>query len=180
MLRLGTTEQAVTELVAIGEHVVGLSVAAAGFRLDPDRIVPIDEPEGIDDPAEAALEDEIREWTREKVGLSGVPTYWLHLRPEQKFRAANWRSHQLILGDGEIDAKSKSLIAFAVASYRSSSYWLEYFERYCRVAFAVTDVELREAVLAAMHSASFNTVAHGMMLGADQTDMRAADFHGEP
>ncbi|MEX2533773.1 MAG: hypothetical protein WD360_07380, partial [Nitriliruptoraceae bacterium] len=94
-----------------------------------------------------------------------------------QFRAVHWRAHKLVLSAGEIDAKAKALIAFAVASYRTSDYWVEYFERYCRVAFDATDKELREAVLAGLHSAGINTVAHGMMLHARFTDMRAEDFH---
>lgn len=179
MLRLGATEKAITELVAIGEHVVGLSVAAAGFRLDPDKLVTAGEPAGDGDATAAELDGEIRSWAQNNVGLDDIPTYWWVLRDEPKFRAAHWRAHQLILGAGEIEGKAKGLIAYAVACYRTSPYWVEYFDRYCRIAFGATDEELREAVLAAMHSASFNTVAHAMMLEARHTDMRAEDFHAQ-
>ena len=180
MLRLGVTERAITELVAIGEHVVGLSVSAAGFRLDPDQLVAPAERASASDASATEFEDEVIAWARENLGLDDIPSYWLLLRDEPKFRAAHWHKHRLILGDGELEAKAKALIAYAVACYRTSSYWIAYFDHYCRTAFGATDKELREAVLAAMHSASSNTVAHGMMLQARHTDMRAEDFHGQP
>lgn len=177
MLRLGVTEKAITELVAIGEHVVGVSVGAAGFRLDAQHLVAPVESDTAESASQAELESAIRTWAHDNLAVDGLPTYWRILRDEPQFRDVHWRVHKLVLSAGEIDAKAKALIAFAVASYRTSDYWIEYFARYCRVAFDVTDKELREAVLAGVHSAGINTVAHGMMLNARFTDMRAEDFH---
>lgn len=177
MLRLGATEKGITELVAIGEHVAGLAVAASGFRLEQDSLVREPAQGNGGDPRERQVDDAIRSWTRENLDLDGLPAYWDLLRDEPKFREAHWRTHQLVLGDGEIDLKAKGLIAYAVACFRSSPYWVEYFTRYCRAALGVNGTELRETVLAGMHSASYNTAAHGMMLGRRYTDMRAEEFH---
>lgn len=120
MLRLGATEKALTEMVAIGEHVAGLTVTSAGLRLEPGvpngltpRAHPV--PDATDDP----LDDTIASWAKANLGTDEIPVYWQILRPQTKFRQAHWRVHALILSDGEVDAKAKGLVALAVASFRS-------------------------------------------------------------
>ncbi|MEX2532903.1 MAG: hypothetical protein WD360_02940, partial [Nitriliruptoraceae bacterium] len=101
MLRLGVTEKALTELVAIGEHVVGASVGAAGFRLDPQHLVVAREADDAASTADIELETEIRTWARDNLNVDGVPSYWMILRDEPQFRAVHWRAHKLVLSAGE-------------------------------------------------------------------------------
>jgi alkylhydroperoxidase/carboxymuconolactone decarboxylase family protein YurZ len=178
VLRLGATEKGITELLALGEHLVGLSVTAAGLLLEPDTSssavqVELDEHVShVDD-----LDEIIASWARINLDADRIPAYWNVLRAQPKFREAHWRVHELVLGAGEFDAKAKGLIALAVASFRASPYWTTYFTQYCRIALGASVDEVREAVLMAAHAASVNTVAHGSMLKARHDEMRASDFH---
>jgi len=177
VLRLGGTEKAITELVALGEHVVGLSVTAAGLRLEAEPTASLDQSGPDGHVADDDLDEAVASWAQTNLDADGVPVYWQVLRTQPKFREAHWRVHTLVLGEGEFDAKAKGLIALAVASFRSSPYWIEYFTQYCRVALGASADELREAVLMAAHAGSVNTVAHGMMLKARHDEMCATDFH---
>jgi len=117
VLRLGATEKALTEMVAIGEHVVGLTVTSFGLRLEPQLALSglADVTTNLPDEDEP-LDVTIAAWAKDNLGTAGVPAYWQILRPQTKFRQAHWRVHELILGAGELDAKAKGLIALAVAS----------------------------------------------------------------
>ena len=74
MLRLGISEQGLTEILAVAEHITSLAALAEGFRLRPDvpspptapateLVAPIDEAE----PGLAAdTLDQIRAWAKSR------------------------------------------------------------------------------------------------------------------
>jgi len=78
VLRLGTSEQGLTEIMAVAEHVASMAALAEGFRIRPDiphpptgadteLVAPLDETE----PGVAAQTlDEIRLWAAE--ALAGL------------------------------------------------------------------------------------------------------------
>jgi hypothetical protein len=187
VLRLGTSEQGLTEIMAVADHVNSMAALAEGFRLRPDvphppqgpateLVAPVDEPE----PGLAAdTLDQIRAWASSTLGVEHVPAFWRVLARQPRFLASTWAKDRLVLEAGEIDEATKACAAMAVAMNARSAYCTSYFNPWVRRAVALDDAGMVELGAAVMHYVSFNTVAHGMMLGAPFEDMRAEDFQPE-
>jgi hypothetical protein len=184
VLRLGTSEQGLTEIMAVAEHINSLAVLADGLSLRADvptlpggppteLVVPIDGT--APGPAEQLLE-EIRLWAKSTLGIGHVPALWRVLARHPRFLAATWAKNCLVLGSAEIDEATKACAALAVAMNARSAYMSAYLNPWVRRAAALDDDGLVELGAAVMHFVAFNTVAHGMMLEPPFTDMRAADF----
>jgi alkylhydroperoxidase/carboxymuconolactone decarboxylase family protein YurZ len=188
VLRLGISEQGLTEIMAVAEHVNSMAVLAEGLRLRPDvprppegpateLVAPIDEAE----PGLAAETlDEIRVWANSALGVDHVPSFWRVVARQPRFLAATWAKDRLVLSSGEIDEATKACAAIAVAMNARSGYCASYFDPWVRRAVGLDDGGMVELAAAVMHYVSFNTVAHGMMLAPPFADMRAEDFqpHG--
>lgn len=180
VLRLGIGERGVTEIMAVSEHVSSLCVGAAALQVAPDipergdgRPPLLAEPS----PGEGAgCLSEIAEWSREQLGLDRAPDFWRLIGRQPRFLEATWTKDRLVFGPGRLDVPAKLCIGFAVAAFRQSQYWIAYFTQLLRRCAGIGEGSLVELTAAVMHYVSFNTVAHGMMLGARQTDMTAADF----
>jgi hypothetical protein len=184
VLRLGKSEQAVTEIMAVAEHVNSMAVLAEGFRLRPDvprapdgqateLVPPIDEAErGLS----ADMLDEIRAWAKSNLAIEHVPAFWRVLARQPRFLASTWTKDRLVLSAGEIDEATKACAAMAVAMNARSAYCTAYFNPWVRHAMGLDDGGMVELGAAVMHYVSFNTVAHGMMLDPPFVDMRAEDF----
>ena len=159
VLRLGIGERGVTEIMAISEHVSSLCVGAAALQLAPD--VPElrgAAPAVVKEPlprAAAECLDEIAVWSREHLGLDRVPDFWRRLAHQPKFLQATWAKDRLVLGAGRLDEPAKLCIAFAVAAFRQSGYWIAYLTELLRRA-ACDDPALVELTASAMHYVSFN------------------------
>ena len=67
-----------------------------------------------------------------------------------------------------------SASALLVAAFRQSPHCVHYFTQLLRRRAEIDERSLVELTAALMHYVSFNTVAHGMMLGAKHTAMTAA------
>ncbi len=184
MLRLGISEQGLTEIMAIAEHVNSMATLAEGFRIRPDvprpsegpateLVRPVDEAE----PGLAAdTLDHIRAWASSTLGIEHVPAFWRVLARQPRFLASTWAKNCLVLGAGEIDEATKACAAMAVAMNARSAYLTSYFNPWVRHAMGLDDGGMVELGAAVMHYVSFNTVAHGMMLGPPFVDVRAEDF----
>lgn len=184
MLRLGIAEQGLTEIMAVADHVNSLATLAEGFRLRPDvpyqaqgpateLVAPVDEAEpGL---ATDTL-DQIRAWAKSTLGVEHVPAFWRVLARQPRFLASTWAKDRLVLAAGEVDEATKACAAMAVAMNARSAYCTSYFNPWVRRAVGLEDAGMVELGAAVMHYVSFNTVAHGMMLGAPFEDMRAEDF----
>jgi hypothetical protein len=187
VLRLGTSEQGLTEIMAVAEHVNSMAALAEGFRLRPDvphvqqgpateLVAPLDE-------AEAGLAadtlDEIRTWTTSALGVDHVPAFWRVLARQPRFLASTWAKDRLVLGAAQVDEATKACAAMAVAMNARSGYCTSYFNPWARRTVGLDDAGMVELGSAVMHYVSFNTVAHGMMLRAPFDDMRAEDFLAE-
>ena len=184
MLRLGISEQGLTEILAVAEHITSLAALAEGFRLRPDvptpptgpateLVAPVDEAEP--GPAAATL-DEIRAWARSSLGIEHVPVVWRVLARQPRFVASTWAKNGLVLGPGELDEATKACAAFAVAMNARSPYLTAYLHPWARRVAGLDDAGLVELGAAVMHYVSFNTIAHGMLLQPPFTDVRAEDF----
>ena len=123
MLRLGKSEQAVTEIMAVAEHVSSMAVLAESFRLRldvpraPDGqatefVPPVDEAErGL----AADTLDEIRAWAKSNLAIEHVLAFWRVLARQPRFLASPWIKDRLVLSAGEIDEATKACAAMAVA-----------------------------------------------------------------
>lgn len=184
VLRLGIHERGITEIMAVAEHVVSVSAAAAGLRLRPDVpgvpagdaatelvAVPATPPAGAE-----ATWDEIAAWSREALGIDRVPAFWRALARRPRALAAIWSKHRLVLGAGELAADAKLAVALAVAMNAHSEYWTGYLAQAGRHAGSFDDDLVLEVAVATLHYTSFNTIAHGMMLEAPYRDLVASDL----
>ncbi len=135
MLRLGTSEQGLTEIMAVAEHVASMAALAEGFRIRPDIPHP---PTGADTELVAPLDetapgvaaqtlDEIRLWAAEALGVQHVPAFWRVLARHPRFLAATWAKDRLLFCGGELDEATKTCAGMAVAMNARSSYFGAYF-----------------------------------------------------
>ena len=180
VLRLGVGERGVTEIMAVSEHVVSLCAGAGALQLAqdvPERRGPA--PAG--EPPGAAVQSlsEIAAWSGEHLGLDRAPDFWRMLAHQPRFLQATWAKDRLVLRPGRLDEPAKLCIAFAVAAFRQSAYWIAYFTQLLRRRAACDEAALVELTGAVMHYVSFNTVAHAMGLGARHDEMTAAEFEAE-
>lgn len=184
MLRLGTSEQGLTEIMAVAEHVNSLVVLAEGFALRPDVPLP---PSGRATELVAPVEadaagtsadtlEQISGWAKSTLGINHVPSVWRVLARHPRFLAATWAKNCLVLGPAEIDEATKACAALAVAMNARSAYMTAYLNPWVRGAASLDDDGLVELGAAVMQFVAFNTVAHGMMLEPPFTNVRAADF----
>jgi alkylhydroperoxidase/carboxymuconolactone decarboxylase family protein YurZ len=187
VLRLGVSEQGLTEIMAVAEHVAGMAALAEGFRLRADvphepegppseLVPPLDE---LEPGAAAELLDQIRAWAAEALGVQHVPALWRVLARHLRFLSATWAKDRLVFCGGELDEATKTCAAMAVAMNMHSAYCVAYFNPWVRRAVGLDDDGMVELGAAVMHYVSFNTIAHGMMLDPPFTDVRAADFQAD-
>jgi hypothetical protein len=184
VLRLGVSEQGVTEIMAVAEHVMSMTALAEGFRLRPDvptqpdgpatEIVP---PLALEDagPATETLR-EIQRWAQSVLGIEHVPAFWRVLARHPRFLSSTWAKNCLVMSAAQIDEATKACIALAVAMNAHSPYFTAYLNPWVRRVANLDDNGLVELGAAVMHYVSFNTIAHGMMLEPPFVDVRAEDF----
>ncbi len=98
------------------------------------------------------------------------------LARQPRFLASTWAKNGLVLSAAELDEATKACAALAVAMNARSAYFTSYLNPWVRRAAGLDDDGLVELGAAVMHFVAFNTVAHGMMLAAPFTEMRAEDF----
>ena len=181
VLRLGVGERGVTEIMAISEHVGALCAGAAALRLEPDIPERPGPAAARIAPPKAAAEclDEIASWARGELGLDCAPDFWRMLAHQPRFLRATWDKDRLVLGAGRLDERAKLCIAFAVAAARQCPYWIACYTEVLRRRAAIDDAALVELTASVMHYVSFNTIAHGMMLGPRHEEMTAAAFESD-
>jgi hypothetical protein len=184
VLRLTGTERAVAEVAAVAEHVASLTAAAAAFQLRPDIpsesgedsdavVVPLLDEESAGEAA--ATLAEIREWSRQALGVDRVPAVWRALAHQPRLLDATWRKDRLVLSAGALDELVKGCAALAVAQFRQSAYWIAYLTQFLRTRCGLADRGVVELAGAVMHYVSFNTISHGMRLDSPMADLQAVD-----
>ncbi len=185
VLRLGASEQGITEILAVAEHVTSIATAAAGLRLRADVPRPatgaatelIDLTRAPRPEAEATLA-EIRTWAQEALRIDHTPAFWRAFASKPRLLEAMWAKHLLVLGADELDADLKAAVALAVAMNAHSDYWTAYLDQLGRVRHGFDDDTVVEIAGAVIHYKAFNTISHGMMLDAPHRDIVAADLTG--
>ena len=185
VLRLGTTERGITEIMGTAEHTVSIAAAAAALRLRADVPEPVaSDRELVDASAPPPGEtrrvlEEIGTWSNETLGVGHVPAFWRALARKPRLLEAVWAKHRLVLGAGELGADLKLAVALAVAANKQSDYWAAYFAQWARTSAGFDDETFVEISGAVLHYTAFNTISHGMMLEAPHRDISAADFASE-
>jgi hypothetical protein len=184
VLRLGVSDQGLTEIIAVAEHVNSLAALAEGFRLRPDvphppegpateLVAPLDEPHlGL----VAETLDQVRGWAKAALGVEHVPAIWRVLARHPRFLAATWAKDRLVFDGGTVEQATRACAAMAVAMNAHSAYLTAYFDPWVRRTVGLDDAGMVELAAAVMHYVSFNTVAHAMMLEPPLVDLRADDF----
>jgi hypothetical protein len=186
VLRLGASEQGITEILALAEHVTSIAAAASGLRLRPD--VPA-EPSGprtelVDLAAAAPTEaegtlSEVAAWSATALGMSRAPAFWRAIARKPRLLEAMWAKHRLVLGEAQLASDLKAAVALGVAMNAHSQYWSGYFDELGRRSYGFDDETVVEIAGAVVHFKAFNTIAHGMMLEAPHVDIAAEDFPPE-
>lgn len=183
VLRLGVTEQGITEILAVAEHITSVAAAAEGMRLRSDvpHLASGPATELVDRTRPAPVEAEpvlaeVARWTRDMLRIDHVPAFWRTLALRPRLLEAVWRKHQLVLGKDELAADLKAAVALAVAMNAHSAYWTGYLVQLGRVSHGFDDETVVEIAGAVIHYKAFNTIAHGMMLDAPHTEIAVADF----
>ena len=149
MLRLGHDERTITEIMAVAEHVAGLTAGAAAMRLSPD-VPEGEQPAAALGPPSQPVGDalgvlaEIGRWAEAALGTARAPAFWRVLAHQPRLLAATWAKDRLVLGAGRLDAAAKACIALAVASFRQSPYWIAYYTALVRSARGFGERELVE------------------------------------
>lgn len=186
MLRLGATEQGISEILALAEHVTSIAAAAAGLRLRADVPRPaVDQATELVDSSRAPSREaertlaEVADWAREALQIDHVPVFWRTLARKPRLLEAAWAKHRLVLTPDELSGELKAAVALAVAMNAHSDYWIAYFDRLGRVRAGFDDDVVLEIAGGVMHYVAFNTISHGMMLEAPHRDIVAGDFAPE-
>ncbi len=186
VLRLGASEQGITEILAVAEHVTSIAAAAAGLRIRPD--VPhtaTGTPTELIDLRRAPRTEsaltlaEIRNWAQQALYTDHTPAFWRAFASKPRLLQAIWAKHLLVLGADELGADLKAAVALAVAMNAHSDYWTGYFDQLGRVRHSFDDETVVEIAGAVSHYKAFNTISHGMMLDAPHRDIVATDFPPE-
>jgi len=123
----------------------------------------------------AATLAEIREWSRQALGVDRVPAVWRALAHQPRLLDATWRKDRLVLSAGALDELVKGCAALAVAQFRQSAYWIAYLTQFLRTRCGLADRGVVELAGAVMHYVSFNTISHGMRLDSPMADLQAVD-----
>lgn len=186
VLRLGSTERGITEILGVAEHVSSVAAAAEGLRLRPDvpdaAAGPATELIDLSAPAAAEAEEtltEIAAWSATALGMTRAPAFWRAFARKPRLLQAMWGKHRLVLDAGELDQRLKAAVALAVAMNARSPYWTGYLDQLGRRSCGFDDETVVEIAGAVVHYTAFNTIAHGMMLDAPHADIVAADFPPE-
>ena len=167
----------------MAEHVASLTGVAAVFQLQPDvpratadipSSVPLLDADRAPEAAESL--NQIASWSAEALGIQHVPAVWRALAHQPGFLRATWNKDRLVMSGGTLDELTKACAALAVASFRQSPYFVAYFLQLLRVRCVVDDQTISEIAASVGHYLAFNTIAHGMQLEAQFSDMSAADF----
>lgn len=183
MLRLTGSERAVAEIVAVAEHVASLTAVVAAFQLAsdvpsdpgerPEALLPLVQEDSAGDAASTL--HEIREWSRQHLGVDRAPAIWRALAHQPRVLDSTWRKDRLVLSAGAADEFVKACAALAVAQFRQSPYWISYFTQLLRTQHGLDSRGLVDVASVVMHFVSFNTIAHGMRLDAPVADIAASD-----
>jgi hypothetical protein len=176
-MRQGLTERGITEIVAVADHVSGLSMAAETLLLEPGRDGSVNDPgaatvglpEAADDPRLAGLWREIEAREGPRLGIKGLPNFWRLIGHDYLYLRATWRKELVVMGAGELDEEAKQVMALAVAAVNRSRYWTAYYTLVLR-ARGYGDRELVRIAAMTDHFTSFNRLTTGLDVDRGQQD----------
>ncbi len=175
-MRLGWTKQAVTELVGVTEHTMGLNRLAQGLMLKPD----LERPRPEDDNALVALigrepEDErlaslfadIESAEKKRLGIRYLPNVWRLMARKHDYLVTTWGKHQLLFGEGDLDLDTKLAVGLGVSMTNASIYFIQYFKRALE-KLNYDDAAVFEIAIVVDLYNSYNKVADGHMIDSEE------------
>jgi hypothetical protein len=172
-MRLGLTEQGVTELMAAADHARGLAKLAAGLRLDAECLEAPARPGLLRPPADpapggrvAGLLEEIRAWAKEELGLERVPMLWRAIAHRPVYLEALWGREQALMAAGELPRFQKRCIGYAVAVNSVSPYMIDWYAASLRRS-GLDDPGFVELLAVVDYFNNLNTLADGMDIESD-------------
>ena len=176
-MRQGLTEHGITEIVAVADHISGLSQAGATLLLEPDLDRAVEEstaatvglPDGADDPRLADLWREIQEREGRRLGLDRLPNFWRVLGHDYLYLRATWRKELVVMAAGELNEEAKQVMALAVAAANHSRYFTAYYTRILRQR-GYGDRQFVRIAAMADHFTSFNRLTTGLDVDRGQQD----------
>jgi alkylhydroperoxidase family enzyme len=168
-MRLGVDEIGVTELMAVTEHAVCLSVVAAALLLEglgdePRLVAPLD-PADADEDVRPLL-DAIRRALAPALGAERIPALWRALARNRHYLESTWRKEQVVMDSGQLAPRDKRRVALGIAMNARSRYMIEYHVALLRHA-GDSDEDLLEILGVVDHYNCLNTLSDGMQLSSD-------------
>lgn len=174
-MRHGWNEQAVTELVAVTEHVMGLNKVAMGLLIEPDvfheapdnraSLIGVASAGALREPAVSILA-EIRERERERLGLERIPNVWRVIAQNARYLEATWHKDRVLLTDGALGLSTKLAAALAISMTNGCRYFIEYYTAALRRG-GLADAGILEILAVVDHYNCFNKLADGMQIESD-------------
>ncbi len=173
-MRLGWTEEGVTELVGVTEHVTGLNKVAMGLLIEPDIGRQVDDSSaslvGLAAPEGELRElfDEIQQTEQRRLGVMWIPNFWRVLGLNHPYLKATWKKDQFLMAeDGALDADIKWAIGLAVSMTNGCRYFIEYYARAFRQRGFDDDAILQVAAVVDLYN-SYNKVADGFLITSEE------------
>jgi hypothetical protein len=176
-MRQGLTERGITEIVAVADHISGLSQAGATLLLEPDadqavegpNAATVRPPDSADDSRLAALWREIQEREGRRLGLDRLPNFWRLLGHDYLYLRATWRKELVVMAAGELDEEAKQVMALTVAAVNQSRYFTAYYTRILRQR-GYNDRQFVRIAAMADHFTCFNRLTTGLDVDRGQQD----------
>lgn len=175
-MRLGWTKRAVTELVGVAEHTMGLTRLAQGLLLELDLNGTASEnasalvdliPSNPGNGKQATLLDEIEAVERNRLGIHHLPNIWRLVGRKQDYLETTWAKHQLLFAEGELELNTKLAVGLAVSMTNTSAYFIHYFKRAMEQRGFGDDAVFEVATVVDLYN-SYNKVADGHMIESEQ------------
>jgi alkylhydroperoxidase family enzyme len=173
---MGKDEVAVTELMAVVDHVNGLTKLVEGLGLAPDVPEPAPDPAWC--PVRPIAEDkavgrvaevfrEIRAHAAASLGLDRVPSVWRALAHHPLYLEATWAREKALMASGEaIPPLQKTVLGYSIAANNCCPYFVAYYGTALRVG-GLDERAVLEALAFVDYFNGLNKLADGMGIESD-------------
>ncbi|MGH9070455.1 MAG: carboxymuconolactone decarboxylase family protein [Acidimicrobiales bacterium] len=115
----------------------------------------------IDESEATGLVKEVYEDIMRSRNLARVPNYWKALAHRPEYLAATWHKLETVMSEGNLDRRTKEIIAVAVSATNNCSYCLSSHTDALR-SMGFTDADLLELMAVVDFFNGSNAVASGL------------------
>ncbi len=173
---MGKDEAAVTELMAVVDHVNGLTKLAEGLGLAPDVPEPAPDPAWCpvrpipEEKAEGRVAEvfgEIRAHATATLGLKRVPSFWRALAHHPLYLEATWGREKALMASGDaLPPLQKTILGYGIAANNCCPYFAAYYGTAMRVA-GLDERAFLETLAFVDYFNGLNKLADGMGIESD-------------